>query len=143
MTVQQLSVFVENKSGRLAKITDILSKNNIDIRALSVADTTDYGIIRLIVNNPKIACEVLKAEEYTVKLTEVIVVALDDRVGALARTLSLLDANGIGVEYLYAFIGRDNGRAFIILRVEDNNKAIAVLISSGYCIADAEEIYNI
>lgn len=143
MTVKQLSVFVENKPGRLAGVTDILAKSEIDIRALSVADTTDYGILRLIVSDPKKACEVLKESDYTVKLTDVIVVELDDEVGILAKTLSLLDSNGISVEYLYAFIGRDKGKAFIIIRVEDNDKAVEVLLNNGYSVAGEKDIYRI
>lgn len=143
MTVKQLSIFVENKSGRLARVTEILAKGGIDIRALSVADTTDYGILRLIVSDPVKACELLKNSDYTVKLTDVIVAELDDKVGALAKTLSLLDDNGISVEYLYAFIGRDKGKAFIIIRVEDNVKAVDILMNNGYSVAGEEDIYRI
>ncbi len=143
MTVKQLSIFVENKPGRLARVTDILAKGGIDIRALSVADTTDYGILRLIVSDPIKACELLKGAEYTVKLTDVIVVELEDEVGALARMLALLDSHGISVEYLYAFIGRDKGKAYIIIRVEDNIKAVDILSGNGYSVTKEEEIYKI
>lgn len=143
MTVKQLSIFVENKPGRLATVTDILAKGAIDIRALSVADTTDYGILRLIVSDPVKACELLRDADYTVKLTDVIVVELDDKVGALAKTLSLLDERGISVEYLYAFIGRDKGKAFIIIRVEDNKKAVEILVNNGYSVAGEQDIYRI
>lgn len=143
MTVHQLSVFVENKSGKLALLTKILAKNNIDIRALSVADTTDYGIVRLIVDQPIKAHDILKKEDYTVKLTDVIVVELEDKVGSLANMLSLLDSVGISVEYMYAFIARKFNKAFIIIRVEDDKKAAQILQENDFHIANAEEIDSI
>ncbi len=131
MTIYQISVFIENKPGRLVEIIGALSDNNIDIRALSVADTTDFGILRIIVNEPEKAIEVLKAEGVTVSKTQVIAVLLDDQTGALKNVLAILNEEGISVEYAYAFITHSKKHASVVLRVEDNERAIKVLSAKG------------
>lgn len=123
MFIKQISIFVENKPGRLSAVTNILKKNNIDIRALSIADTRDFGILRLIVNDPQKACEALKDADCTVTLTDVMAVAVDDTPGGLAKIMELLYAGHISVEYMYAFISKTDKEAFVILRVEDNDTA--------------------
>lgn len=142
MQIQQLSIFVENKSGRLAEITEILGKVDVDIRAISVADTSDFGILRLIVNKPKEAVEALRAANLTVSLTSVIAVGIDDRPGEFAKAMRVLADCQIGVEYMYAFISRDKGKAFVILRVDETEKAIESLETKGIKILSAEEIYG-
>ncbi len=127
MFIKQLSVFVENKSGRLAKITAIIAKAGIDIRALSVADTTNFGILRLIVNKPDEAEKVLKEAGFTVSLTNVIAIGIPDEAGELSKAISVLADAGITVEYMYAFLSRNDGKAYVILRVEDNDAATAIL----------------
>lgn len=131
MELYQVSVFVENKSGRLADITEVLSKNNINLRALSIADTTDFGILRLIVDNPK-ATELILAENgFTATLTKVIGVRVPDTPGGLSVVLRLLSDGNIGLEYMYAFIGKEDERASVILRVDNDEKAEQILSSNG------------
>lgn len=131
MELYQVSVFVENKSGRLADITEVLSKNNINLRALSIADTTDFGILRLIVDNPK-ATELILAENgFTATLTKVIGVRVPDTPGGLSVVLRLLSDGNVGLEYMYAFIGKEDERASVILRVDNDEKAEQILSSNG------------
>ena len=127
MTVKQISVFLENKPGQLAKFTEVLNKHQIDMRALSVADTRDFGILRLIVDDSyKTAC-VLKEENYIFSITPVLAVEIPDEPGGLYKVLDLLRENEINLEYTYAFITRKKEFAYMIFRVEDNDKAIEVL----------------
>lgn len=140
MIIKQLSVFVENKRGRLAEITKVLKDNNIDIRALSVADTKDFGILRLIVNDPDKAVFALKEDGFTVSLTKVISIGIDDVPGGLNKAMAVLDASAISVEYMYAFLSREAKTAYVILRVEDNEKAIEVLTKNGFHVMKPEEI---
>ncbi len=140
MTIKQLSIFLENKSGRLAEITAVLAENGIDIRALSIADTADYGILRLIVNQPDEAVAALKADGNTVSLTEVLGVSVDDRPGGLSKMVSTLCENGVDTEYMYAFLNPEKDFAVVILRVLDNDKAAGVLESSGFTLLSDEDI---
>lgn len=140
MIINQLSVFVENKRGRLAEITQILKDNDIDIRALSIADTKEFGILRLIVNDPKKAALALKEEGFTVSLTKVIGIGIDDKPGGLCQAMEVLRDNEISVEYMYAFISRSEKTAYVILRVADNEKAIAILSEHQFNIMSSEEI---
>ena len=131
MIIKQLSIFVENKQGRLAYITDILSKAGINIRALSIADTTDFGILRLIVDKPEYAAENLKNAGVTVSVTDVIAIGIDDVPGAFCVPMQILADAGIDVEYMYAFITRKSEKAYVILRVADNSSAAKVLSDNG------------
>ena len=142
MQIQQLSIFVENKSGRLAEITETIGKANVDIRAISVADTSDFGILRLIVDKPKEAVEVLRAAGLTVSLTSVIAIGIDDQPGEFAKAMRVLADGNIGVEYMYAFISRDKGKAFVILRVLETDNAVACLEQNGITLLTAEDIYG-
>ncbi|MGI5967591.1 MULTISPECIES: ACT domain-containing protein [Anaerotruncus] len=139
--VKQLSIFVENQPGRTAEICNILAEHDIDIRALSLADTTNFGIMRLIVNHPSRAESVLKEQGYTVSQTNVIAVGIDDKPGGLAIALNVLRDADIAVEYIYAFVSRSEKTAFVILRVEDNAVAIEALQAKGVRILAGEEIY--
>lgn len=142
MLIKQISIFVENKQGRLSAITNILKENNIDIRALSIADTKDFGILRLIVDNPEKAYEALKGEECTVTITDVIGIGLEDKPGGLSDAMEILDKNHINVEYMYAFISESIDTAFVILRVEDNDKAIGVLTRNNIRVLNSSEIHK-
>lgn len=142
MLIKQISIFVENKQGRLSAITNILKENNIDIRALSIADTKDFGILRLIVDNPEKAYEALKGEECTVTITDVIGIGLEDKPGGLSDAMEILDKNHINVEYMYAFISESVDTAFVILRVEDNDKAIGVLTRNNIRVLNSSEIHK-
>ncbi|HHW45314.1 MAG TPA: ACT domain-containing protein [Clostridiales bacterium] len=143
MLIEQLSIFVENKKGRLAEVTGILAKHNVDIRALCIADTTDYGILRLIVDKPGVAVECLKEEGLTVSLTKVIAIAIPDTPGSLYKAVDLLAKHDIAVEYMYAFLNPKKDTAFVILRVEDNEKAIKVLTDGGVALMKSEEMYTL
>ncbi|MCR4434431.1 MAG: ACT domain-containing protein [Clostridiales bacterium] len=143
MLVKQISVFLENKSGRLAEVTRVLGDNNIDISALSIADTTDFGILRLIVNQPEKAEEILKNNDFTVSCTSVIAIAVPDRPGGLAGALDVLDRESIGIEYMYAFVGKHSQEALVILRVENPDKAIAALQNSRIRVLSSEEVYDL
>lgn len=143
MTIKQISVFVENKPGRLAEITGIVSGAGVDIRALSIADTADFGILRLIVSDPVKAISHLKEAGLTVNLTDVLAVELDDKPGALHRVLELLSAGGVTVEYAYAFITRKDMGAYVILRVEKPDGAAALLEKGGVRLLDSAEVYAI
>lgn len=142
MLIEQLSIFVENKHGRLAEITNLLKENNIDIRALSIADTRDFGIMRLIVNNPVKAEKVFKDAGCTVSLTKVIAIGIDDTPGGLSKAMDTLYAHNISVEYMYAFISRTDNTAYVILRVEENEKAISALNEGNIKILTSKEIYE-
>ncbi|MGD0884845.1 MAG: ACT domain-containing protein [Thermodesulfovibrionales bacterium] len=141
MKVEQISIFLENKSGRLADVADVLAQAGINIRALSLADTTDFGILRLIVNNTEKAKQVLKNGGFTVGKTEVIAVEVSDRPGGLASILGVMKDNGINVEYMYAFVQKSGGNAIIIFRFDELEKAIDTLQKAGIRILKGEEVY--
>ncbi len=136
MTVKQLSVFVENKPGTMVEIITALGDSGIDIRAISIADTTDFGILRLIVSDPEKALEVLRERGCTVTITEVIGVKLTDRPGGLAHILTFLRDADISVEYMYAYVSKSEENACIILRVSDTEKAVEILETNGVAIVD-------
>lgn len=140
MLVEQIAVFLENKSGRLAEITSILAENNVNIRALSVADTADFGILRLIVDKVEKAKEVLKGNGFTVGKTHVIAVEVDDKTGGLARVLSSIKDAGINVEYMYAFVNKTGENAVLIFRFEKMEEAIETLQKDGFTIITREQI---
>ena len=140
MTMKQLSVFVENKPGTLAEITGILGENGIDMCALSVADTERYGILRLIVNNPQKAEDALKAAGFKVSLTDVIAIAVSHKPGGLSKALKHVAKAGIAVEYMYAFVSPKADTAYVILRVQDNQKAILALQQGGIRLSGGRDL---
>ena len=142
MKVEQISIFIENKSGRLAEITRILGEGGINIRALSLADTSDFGILRLIVNDVETANRVLKEKGFTVNKTEVVAVEVPDRPGGLGAILQTLDAEQINVEYMYAFVERCGGNAVIIFRFDDADKAINALKANNFSVLTGERLYS-
>jgi len=143
MTIRQISIFVENRSGGLADITETLAAANIDIRALSIADTSDYGVLRLIVDDPTKAAEALSLKDYILRVTDVIAARIDDAPGGLARILRILSDGNENLEYTYAFVSRTSGSAYVVLRVEDNDKTSALLEANGVKLASPEEIFSI
>lgn len=143
MLVKQISVFVENKSGRLAEIIGILGKSGIDISALSIADTTDFGILRLIVNDPLKAETVLKESGMVVKTTEVIAMAVEDKPGGLANALDMISGAGLTIEYMYAFIGKSDVGALVIVRVDKPEEAVKLMEKNGVNIIDAKDVYRL
>jgi len=136
MKTSQISIFIENRSGRLAKITTALGAAGVNIRALSLADTSDFGILRLIVNQTEKAIHTLKDHGFTVMVSEVIAVAVPDTPGALGNLLSLMEHAGLNVEYMYAFVTKNQDRAVIILRFDDIDKAIETLMESDVTVLD-------
>ena len=140
MQVEQIAVFLENKSGRLAEITSILADNDINIRALSVDDTADFGILRLIVNKVEEAQAVLKKGGFTVSKTSVVAVAVPDRVGGLASVLRAVTEGGYNVEYMYAYAHRADGSAVMIFRFDDMVNAMTMLQKKGFALVSSHEI---
>lgn len=143
MIVKQISIFLENKSGRLAEVTKVLGENNIDISALSIADTTDFGILRLILNKPEEAEAILKEYGFTVRCTDVIAIAVPDTPGSLAKALAALDKESIGIEYMYAFVGKTTAEALVILRVENVKKGIESLKDNNIRVLTSQEVYSL
>lgn len=143
MLVKQLSVFTENRPGGLAPIIEALGKNNIDISALSLADTSEYGILRIIVNDPNKAKEVLKDLGIVVKITEVLTVAMDDAPGGLSKILEIFVKNDINVDYMYAFVGTVTNKALMVVKVNDPDAAVSALANEGISTADAKDIYRL
>ena len=141
MKVEQISVFLENKPGALADVTRILGEGGINIRALSLADTKDFGILRLIVNDNEKAKAVLGARGFTVRKTEVVAVEVPDRPGGLAHILKCLSDSGINVEYLYAFVQQSGSNAIIIFRFDETDRAIEVLSKNGVKILEGKKVY--
>lgn len=143
MIIKQLSVFVENKKGRLHAITQVLADNEIDISSLSLADTTDFGVLRLIVNKPDEAKKVLSDSGVVVKITDVVAVVMDDVPGGVAGALKVFADNEISVEYMYACVGKTTGKALMVVRTDDIPRAEAVLDKAGYALANPADIYRV
>ncbi|TLM69345.1 MAG: ACT domain-containing protein [Deltaproteobacteria bacterium] len=142
MQLEQISIFIENKSGRLAEVTRVLGSKGINIRALSLADTSDFGILRLIVDQIDLAKTALKEQGFTVSKTNVVAVEVPDQPGGLAGILDILDKSQVNVEYMYAFVERCGGNAVIIFRFDDADAAIRVLTENGVKIMEGERLYR-
>ena len=142
MTIAQLSVFLENKPGKLVEALETIAGAGIDMRALSLADTADFGILRIIVDKPEQALDVLQEAGFLVKSSEVIPVAVGDKPGGLAAVLRLLADAGVDVEYTYAFVAHSHDRAYVILRVNDNTAAVEVLTKNGISLLTAGDMYD-
>ena len=140
MFIKQLSIFVENKVGRLQAIMDTLSENGINIRALSIAETTEFGILRIITPEVDKAKQVLRDVDVISKVTDVIAVYIDDRAGGLAKMLKAITDAGINVEYMYAFLGRTEGKALMVLKADDEAAAEKALKDGGIEIADPDNL---
>jgi len=141
--VDQLSIFLENKEGRLLNTLDIIEKLNVNIRALSIADTSEFGILRLIVTDPSIVKEKLEENDFIVKLIKVIAVSISDEPGGLNQVLRILDDNDINLEYLYAFVEQKTYNAIVLLKLEDMDKGLKILKEGNVDIISSEEIYSI
>ena len=143
MKVSQLSVFIENKSGRLADVTRTLAESNVNIRALSIADTIDYGLLRLIVNDPIRAKKTLMDAGFTVALTEVLAIEIPDKPGGLAGIIDILAQAGLNIEYMYAFVGTSGENAIVVFRIERVDEAIAALQGKGVRILTGDELHSL
>ncbi len=143
MKVEQISIFVENKTGRLLAISEILAKNNIDISALSLADTEDYGVLRMIVSDPHKAKEALNEAGIICKVTEVLAVAIDDVPGGFYNSLKILSENHVDVKYMYACVSHEKGKALMILSVDDIDKAYNLVKENSKIDVNPSDIYRL
>ena len=140
MIIKQLSVFLENKQGRICAAADLLAQNNINIRALSLADTSDFGILRLIVDKPEEGKKILSDAGIVVRITNVLSLTMEDTPGGTLGVLRLLAESGIGVEYMYAFTGKADGEAFMIIQTDELEAAESILLRGGFRQADIHGI---
>ena len=143
MKLKQISVFLENRKGRLWKALNILSNANINIRALSIADTSEFGILRMVVPETEKAKEILETSNFVVKVNEVIAVGVPDVPGGLESILEVLNKKDVNVEYLYAFVEKKGEKAVVVIRTEDIEAGLDALKDGGITILSAEEINNI
>jgi len=143
MKVEQLSIFLENRSGRLAEITGVLARAGINIRALSLADTADFGILRLIVSEPTRASETLRANGFTVATNEMVALEVPDRPGGLWEILTAVGEAALNVEYMYAFVRKTQENAVVMFRFDEPDRAIAVLQQAGVRVLSGEEVYSL
>ena len=140
MAIKQLTVFVPNRKGTIVAVTDILAKNQINIRALSIAETEDFGILRLIVNDENTAEKVLEEQGYLIKMVDVVGVKIGDEPGKLTGALDVLEQADINVEYLYAFMTRTEKHAYVVFRVENNEAAESALTSAGFHLITESDV---
>jgi hypothetical protein len=141
MRVEQISVFLENKTGRLAEVTGILSEANVNIRALSVADTSDFGVLRLIVDDNAKAEKVLKENGFSVGKTSVVAVEVEDKPGGLHRILSILTAAGVNVEYMYSLVVQRNDHSVLVFRFDNIDAAVKLLNENGITVVDGNKVH--
>lgn len=143
MKIKQLSIFLQNRMGSLSKPLEVLSENDINIRAMCMADTSEFGILRLVVDNPEKGKEVLEENNFLVKLTEIIGVEMNDAPGGLTSVLEVIKENNIDLEYLYAFTHDKADKAILLLHTDDIDNLIDVLNNNNITITPAEEVYNL
>jgi hypothetical protein len=143
MKIQQVSVFLENKPGRLASVGLVLKEHRINIRALTIADTSDFGVLRLIVTDPEQAAAALRAAGFTVRVSTIVAVEIDDREGVFYDIMKLCDDNGLNVEYTYSFVEQHSNRAIIFLRFEDPDRAIALFQQHGFKLLTSDDVRKI
>ena len=143
MIVKQISIFLENRRGRLAELIQLLGENKINIRAISLADTSDFGIVRMIVNDTERAYQIVKGAGHIVSRNEVIAVEVQDKPGGLAAVLGILQEGGLNVEYLYGFLEKRADKAIMILRFEEMDEALKVLEKAGIPLLSDQELSNL
>ena len=143
MKIKQLSIFLQNRMGSLSKPLEVLSNADVNIRAMCMADTSEFGILRLVVDNPEKGKEALEENSFLVKITEIIGVEMDDTPGGLTNILKIIKDNAIDLEYLYAFTHDKVNKAILLLHADDIDNLISVLTQNNVTIVPAEEIYNL
>jgi len=143
MKVKQLSVFLENKAGRLSEVCDVLGRTGVNIRALTIAETEDFGVLRMVVDKPEEAVKALKDQNFVVNQTPVVAVEVEDKPGGLAKILSVLSRGGINVEYMYGFVEKASDKALMVFRFEDPEKAAGVLEEAGVKTLEAGQILDL
>ncbi len=139
MLIQQVSVFMENRPGRLSEITKILSDNNIDVRAVNISDSTEFGILRMIVNDAERTEKVLRQNHMTANIADVFAVSMDDSIGSFSHVIATLKEKDINIEYLYSFIG-EKTRAVLVIKTNDNEKACKWLKENNICVLSLEDL---
>lgn len=140
MRVHQISVFLENRAGQLAEITKVLADNGIDLRAISIAETADYGVLRMIVDNAEKATGILLTNGYILSMTPVLVVGVPDQPGGLAPVLSVMAEGNIDIEYMYSLFTPEVGKAYMVFRISDETKFVELLNAQGMQLATPEEL---
>jgi hypothetical protein len=142
MLIKQISIFIPNKKGSLSQLTDILVAHNIDIRAIAVFDTAEFGILRIVVDDPDRAVEILSGEGVVAKVSKVIAVEPEDKPGSLNEIFTALKDANINIDYIYSFIMRKKEMPYIVLKVDEQEKAVEVLTAKGINVINKEEIYG-
>ena len=140
MYIKQVSVFMENKPGKMSAITSVLRENHIDIRALSIADTTEFGILRMIVREPEKAAEILRSHGMTAQLSDVLVTVLEDRTGIVDEIVHTLSDNDIDIRYLYSFMGEKKPMSQLVICTNDQKKALELLQKNGFTVLSASDL---
>lgn len=143
MFIKQISVFLENKAGRLSSMAEVLGKEGVNIRTLSMAETADFGIIRMIVDCPEKAAEILKSKGFSVKITSVVAIEVDDRPCGLAAVLKVMEEANVNVEYMYAFVEKKKNHAIVIFRFEDIEKAVELLLAKDVKMLREKEVLSL
>jgi len=143
MKITQISIFLENKSGRLCEVAELLGKNNINIRALTIADAKDFGVLRIVVDKPREAVDLLKKHKMVATLTEIVVIEVGDQPGGLAGVLRLLEDNHINVEYMYGFVEKFSDKALMVFRFDNPDEAIKLLQKNKFKVIKKEEIKSL
>ena len=140
MTINQISVFLENKSGRLADVTKVLADGDINLRAMTIADTADFGILRVVVNNPDKAAQLLEEHGFTIRITKVLGIEIDDKPGGLHKIMELFKENGLNIEYLYASLENKNHKAVVIFKVEDVNLGLKIIEGNSLVAVSGKDL---
>lgn len=140
MSIYQISVFLENRSGQLAEITGILAESHIDMRAISIAETSDYGVLRMIVDDAEKATSLLLSKGYILSMTPVMVIAVPDQPGGLAPVLAALGEGNLDIEYMYSLFTHQEGKAYMVFRIPDEARFVSLLTTHGITVATAEEL---
>jgi hypothetical protein len=143
MKIVQISVFLENRKGRLFEVCSLLGKNKINIRALTIAESESFGILRIVVDKPKVAVALLRKNGFTANLTDIAAIEVDDRPGGLGSILKVLNENNVNVEYMYGFVEKFSDKALLVMRFDDLKKAIKILTKNKVRIIDEDEILNL
>jgi hypothetical protein len=136
MKIQQISIFLENSAGRLAEVTRVLKDGGVNLRAIMIADTADFGILRVIVDNVDKAKDILQKAQFTIKTTDVLAVTISDKVGSLAEVLAIFDRNKVNIEYLYAALDKAGETAVVIIRTDDIERGLSVVDANGLSTTD-------
>lgn len=142
MIIQQVSVFIENKSGKIYEAASVLAEKNVNIRSLTLADTASFGVLRMIVDKPDVAYEAFKASGLTAKISEVLAIEVPDQVGGFAAVMKIMSDAGINVEYMYAFVEKNQDNAVLIFRFDDVRKTLELLKGKGLRILQAREVLS-